>query len=140
MAITRIYRTERECAQCMVNEDYDNVASRWFLDNPAADIWFEGLRDYEDGYDDGDEELGTYGSTHCPMWSTWFQPSNSWEENWVEDHKEEIAELGFTIINVWLDGCEDIFLGIDGAGFDFYEAFWIPLYRLHGFHWHDEED
>ena len=29
-------------------------------------------------------------------------------------------------------------LGIDGAGYDFYDAHWVPLYRLRGFTWHKE--
>ena len=30
------------------------------------------------------------------------------------------------------------FFGIDGAGYDFYEAHWTPLYKARGLHWHDE--
>ena len=26
--------------------------------------------------------------------------------------------------------------GIDGAGYDFYEAHWIPLYKARGLKWH----
>lgn len=29
--------------------------------------------------------------------------------------------------------------GIDGAGYDFYEAHWEPLYKARGLHWHSEE-
>ena len=35
------------------------------------------------------------------------------------------------------------FFGIDGAGYDFYESHWEPLYKARGLHWHDpqaEED
>ena len=28
-------------------------------------------------------------------------------------------------------------LGIDGAGFNFFHHFWIPLYRLRGLQWHE---
>lgn len=30
-------------------------------------------------------------------------------------------------------------IGIDGAGYDFYEAHWIPLYEARGLHWHEGE-
>ena len=30
------------------------------------------------------------------------------------------------------------FFGIDGAGYDFYECHWIPLYKARGLQWHDE--
>ena len=30
--------------------------------------------------------------------------------------------------------------GIDGAGYDFYEAHWIPLYKAIGLKWHDNEE
>ena len=29
--------------------------------------------------------------------------------------------------------------GIDGAGYDFYEDHWIPLYKERGIQWHDKE-
>lgn len=30
------------------------------------------------------------------------------------------------------------FFGIDGCGYDFYEAHWLPLYNKRGLQWHDE--
>lgn len=29
--------------------------------------------------------------------------------------------------------------GIDGAGYDFYDEHWCPLYKARGLRWHDEE-
>lgn len=135
MAITRRYATKRECCQCWLHEDFDNVSDYWFVDNPAAEITYEGLTDYEDV--GNDDEIGEFGYTHQPMWSTWFNPNNTADSIWIDENKKKIAELGFTIITVTIDGCEDTFLGIDGAGFDFYEAYWIPLYELRGFQWHE---
>ena len=28
---------------------------------------------------------------------------------------------------------------IDGAGYDFYESHWIPLYKARGLQWHETE-
>ena len=49
-------------------------------------------------------------------------------------HADEVAKLGFFIFESedW-----DILLGIDAGGFDFYDAFWIPLYKLRGLKWHE---
>lgn len=30
-------------------------------------------------------------------------------------------------------------IGIDGAGYDFYKAHWLPLYKARGLHWHKED-
>lgn len=66
--------------------------------------------------------------TNIPMWSTWWQASVSFVE-FMDRHLKEIADLGFIIIyhdnELWG-------LGINGAGFDFYEAYWIPLAKLYG--------
>lgn len=32
-----------------------------------------------------------------------------------------------------------IYIGIDGAGYDFYESHWIPLYTVRGLEYHSEE-
>jgi len=47
-----------------------------------------------------------------------------------------VAKLGLFVFD-----SEDfgIILGIDGGGFDFYNSFWIPLYKLRGLKWHDAE-
>ena len=71
-----------------------------------------------------------------PMWSTLFSPRNQYDQNWVLDNLQEISDLGFLIYQC--DEC-GILLGIDSAGHDFYEAYWIPLYELRGLQWHDEE-
>ena len=32
------------------------------------------------------------------------------------------------------------FFGIDGAGYNFYDSHWIPLYDARGLKWHREEE
>lgn len=81
-----------------------------------------------------DDDTDEYGMVEPPIWGTYFMPSSDIDSNWLDDHAEEVARLGFTLI--YHEGY--LFaLGIDGAGYDFYEAHWIPLYRLRGFQWHD---
>lgn len=69
-------------------------------------------------------------------WSTLFAPKDSSDIDWLRDHAEEVAKLGFYVFD-----SEDfgVLLGIDAGGFDFYDAYWMPLYRLRGLRWHNTE-
>lgn len=80
-------------------------------------------------------EMEDYGS--LPMWGTMWQFSDSCDNWWMEegDGVEAMSELGF---KVWCSEEFGYFFGIDGAGFDFYEAYWIPLYKARGLKWHSE--
>lgn len=138
MAITRTYTTEKECAELFIDDNFEafptydlrcKYESSWF-----EDWYYEGLMDGEDT--DEEAEIDTYGMTHEPMWSTWWIPS-AYIRDWIVEHKEEVAKCGFTLIFDAEDS-ELFALGIDGAGYDFYGAHWIPLYRAYGLKWHDE--
>lgn len=52
-------------------------------------------------------------------------------------YKQALAEAGVEFRIYEQEDFEYIF-GIDGCGYDFYEAHWIPLYEKRGFHWDDE--
>lgn len=76
---------------------------------------------------------GIYEITPCqeecydffPMWGTMWTFGDKFDEEWAYSHLEEMAECGFRIYE-----CDELGLvfGIDGAGYDFYEKHWIPLY------------
>ena len=70
-------------------------------------------------------------------WGTLFAPSDSCDQSWLGGHYEDVAALGFYVFE-----SEDFgyLLGIDAGGFDFYSAFWIPLYELRGLQWHASGD
>ena len=72
-----------------------------------------------------------------PMWGTMWSFSCSFDEDWARSHLEEMAACGFRLYE-----SEDygLVFGIDAAGFDFYEAFWVPLYKARGLKWHDKEE
>jgi len=74
-----------------------------------------------------------------PMWGYVFVPDDIVDARWwLQDHAEEIAkECG--VIVYYTDEIGP-YIGINGAGYDFYKAHWIKLYRLRGLKWHDEED
>ena len=61
--------------------------------------------------------------------------NNRFDVEWILSHKKKVSELGFRIFEIE----EGFLLGIDGAGYDFYEAHWIPLYKARGLQWHEEE-
>ena len=80
----------------------------------------------ESEYDDG-----------LPMWGTMWSFGDSADDWWLEekDGIKVMSECGFRIYEHEEYG---YFFGIDGAGYDFYEAHWIPLYKARGLKWHDE--
>ena len=72
-----------------------------------------------------------------PMWGTMWSFGDSCDDWWLEegDGIKIMSQCGFRIYEHEEFG---YFFGIDGAGYDFYEAHWIPLYKARGLRWHDE--
>lgn len=66
-----------------------------------------------------------------------------WNAMWVIDGEpsyEEIQGFNECGISVYEDDDGDWYFGIDGCGYDFYDAHWIKLYRKYGICWHSTED
>ena len=76
---------------------------------------------------------------YLPMWGTMWSFGNAADDYWLEEKNglELMAECGFRIYEQ-----EDFgyLFGIDGAGYSFMEAHWIPLYKARGLRWHREEE
>ena len=72
-----------------------------------------------------------------PMWGTMWSFGDSCVDWWLSDGNgiRIMSQCGFRIYEHEEFG---YFFGIDGAGYDFYEAHWIPLYKARGLKWHDE--
>lgn len=94
-----------------------------------------GYEDFREVTDRIDEDAEPF-----PMWGTMWQFGDSIDEDWLdgqsgEDGIQIMSDLGFRIYE-----SEDFghVFGIDGAGYDFYEQHWIPLYEARGLHWHNE--
>ena len=71
------------------------------------------------------------------MWSTLFEAKDNTIKDWIlENYEKIISEAGFTIIDLSRENEGEyetgVFLGVNGAGYDFYEAHWIPLYKIFG--------
>lgn len=66
-----------------------------------------------------------------------------WNAMWVingEPSYQEIQEFNECGISVYEDEDGDWYFGIDGCGYDFYDAHWVKLYREYGICWHSTED
>jgi len=71
------------------------------------------------------------------MWSTLFEAKDNTIKDWILENYEKIIKgAGFTIIDLSRENEGEyetgVFLGVNGAGYDFYEAHWIPLYKIFG--------
>ena len=73
---------------------------------------------------------------YLPMWGTLWSLSDSCDKWWLGENLQAVANCGFRIYE-----SEDYeyLIGIDGAGYDFYESHWIPLYKARGLQWHKTE-
>lgn len=62
-----------------------------------------------------------------PMWGTMWSFGDSFDNYWLceKDGIAVMSQCGFRIFESDEFG---YFFGIDGAGYDFYEAHWLPLY------------
>lgn len=76
---------------------------------------------------------------YLPIWGTMWSFGDSCDDYWLEEMGglQIMADCGFRIYEQ-----EDLgyIFGIDGCGYDFYEAHWIPLYKARGLHWHREAE
>lgn len=70
-----------------------------------------------------------------PMWGTMWTFGSSLDSDWALRNIEAMRECGF-----WVYQSDElgVFFGINGAGYDFYEAHWVPLYKARGLQWHSE--
>ena len=75
---------------------------------------------------------------YLPMWGTMWSFGDSCDDWWLEENDgiRIMSECGFRIYESEEFG---YFFGIDGAGYDFYESHWIPLYKARGLQWHNTE-
>ena len=99
---------------------------------------------YEIKMDDGVVVIVSSNSIECvdrfgvlPMWGFMWKFKDMLDEDWIdEDGLRALSDCGFRVYyhEEW-----GYFFGIDGAGYDFYDAHWIPLYKKRGLKWHERE-
>ena len=71
-----------------------------------------------------------------PMWGTMWQFGDWLDVEWLKNHGglQALTDCGFRIYESDEFG---YFFGIDGAGYDFYEEHWVPLYLARELKWHE---
>jgi len=97
------------------------------------------LRAYQDSLDEIQilvDPLNEYDEIPIiPAWGWVFMPLDPIDQRWFEHNAQEVYEKTGVIVYYAPD--IGIYLGIDGAGYDFYECHWLPLYRLRELRWHE---
>lgn len=128
------YDTIREATETWVNGFNaipQGMIKQLMTDHPGD---WEEVTIFEDDYEPYD---------FLPIWGTMWSFESFCDELWLEEELEEddgieiMSKLGFRIYYHEEFG---YFFGIDAAGLDFYEEYWIPLYKARGLHWHKEEE
>ena len=109
-------------------DDIDDI--REFVEERGLGI------DVED-YSDGDEDEPAYDIDELV-----YAVMDAWRDSYDEDCAfadsgwQEVGDTG--ILAREFDG--HLLLGINGAGYDFYERHWMTLYRALGYEWHGISD
>ena len=107
-------------------EAYDGETEMYIVNLDNGEQVYVDESDMSVEYDDG-----------LPMWGTMWSFGDSADDWWLSDGNgiRIMSQCGFRIYEHEEYG---YLFGIDGAGYDFYEAHWIPLYKARGLQWHDE--
>lgn len=112
-----ILTTNKECGNC---------GSKDIVKNEDGELYCQHCNNDDDVFD-------MYG---LPMWDTVWTFGDSLDNDWIRKNLDVVADCG-----IWVYESEElgIFFGIDGAGYDFYEQHWKPLYKARGLKWHSKE-
>ena len=113
----------------IVAPTFEQFKKEYFAENCSEDDYDCEDCPHEDcymGYDDDNPKL--------PMWGWLFRPNNNMDEEWIRKNTDKVGECGIIVYETEEIG---IYLGINGAGYDFYESHWIPLYLARGLKWHE---
>lgn len=71
-----------------------------------------------------------------PMLGTMWSFGDSADDWWLEEG-DGIAIMSRCGFRIYVSEEFGYFFGIDGAGYNFYEAHWCPLYLARGLQWHN---
>ncbi len=116
----------------------ENAAQEWVRSFPFIPKKIvEKLLQAGDSITEVTPTVGKDFDTVLPMWSMMWSFGNITDISWLDDEKNRktMADCGFRIYKQPDYG---YIFGIDGSGYNFYEAHWIPLYKARGLKWHLE--
>lgn len=118
------------------HNDYGEIVSSSYNDGESKYVVAldDGERVTVDRYD-----MDIINDECLPMWGTMWAFADQVDRDWLEsfENLHKMADCGFRIYEQ-----EDYgyIFGIDGAGYDFFEAHWEPLYKAVGLRWHEGAD
>ena len=69
-------------------------------------------------------------ANHYPMWGTLFESKSSFTDAKILQFSDELYDFGIGVIH-GRDSLNNM-LFINGCGYDFYEAHWIPMMEMFG--------
>ena len=114
-----------EAVKLWVGKDFSNIPTELIK------------RAFKDNYDELELLSKKYPEFDYPAgWGWMFNPKCSLDEEWIRENISKVEKCGFL---VYYSDETGILLGVDGGGYSFWEAHWIPLYNKRGLRWHDRE-
>ena len=117
-------------------DGYDGDEYSGTIENFVGDVYLINLDDGT-AIEIGSEDFEVERDDILPMWGTLWSFGDGADDYWAEDLDgiQCLSDCGFRVYehDEW-----GYFFGIDGCGYSFYEAHWIPLYKARGLKWHDE--
>lgn len=84
----------------------------------------------------GEKYMALERQSMLPMWGTMWSFGDNLDDYWL-DEMDGIWHMSQCRFRIYEHEEWGYFFGIDGAGYDFYESHWIPLYKARGLHWHE---
>tara|TARA_R100001143_G_C3234798_1_gene76390 strand:- start:43 stop:483 length:441 start_codon:yes stop_codon:yes gene_type:complete len=142
--------TNLDIVKMRVNEDFNdiklenvqNVFPYWFENTLTVEPTDKEVLDNynkksmtEDELEDAKMEM--MDTQREVMWGTLFEAKNKFvAEDIIDNSDAIISDAGFTIIDLSRENEGEyetgVFLGVNGMGYDFFDAHWIPLYKILG--------
>ena len=124
-------------------ENLQKVFPYWFENTLTVEVTDEDIQN--EGYEVEDMDENQIDDARSEienqqrevMWGTLFEAKDNTIKDWIlDDYEKIITEAGFTIIDLSRENEGEyetgVFLGVNGAGYDFYDQHWIPLYKIFG--------
>jgi len=133
-------------------ENLNKVKEDWYENVIITEPRLDDLKDYfgemkltdaqfkkkhnQDELDDAIQELRDEQAEI--MWGTVYEAKDQFLADKILANRDAIInDAGLTIVDLSRDDKEGaygtaVFLGVNGAGYDFYEQHWVPLYRIFG--------
>ncbi|MCL2447245.1 MAG: hypothetical protein FWD06_10815 [Oscillospiraceae bacterium] len=86
----------------------------------------------------GVDDIAVERYSSLPAWGTMWSFGDGCDDHWLTS-EEGVQIMSDHDFRIYEHDDFGYFFGIDGAGYNFYEQHWLPLYEARGLQWHDKE-